>query len=1326
VARQAAFRNRELGHNTAQTGPICAFLSGSKSTPVVGEYGQRGIHTGNWRRRALIALGIFCALLLILHRPLLLYIGRRVALHYAEKEHLKLEFRLEGSVFTNLTIRNLHAVPTGPSDVESIDIDLARVDYGLFTLMRHGISNALQNVELRSARIVMNPAKAPLRPRPPNPEKKIELPDIFPERIHIADATIIVRNRPNDFVAEHINIDLGPKRSGQIKVAKLQLVGRQTWVNLSAPATYSNRNLVVKDIILADNERFRSVNFDASQISDRKLAINFDYAIANGNLSGAMVLREAQASLDTKVSLRGKNIPIDAINKFAALPEGWMSGRFEKLDVDLRGLLSSPATWSGNVDAEVSDFRQEQTAFDHGIFAFSAKNGVATLQSAEITQAKNQIHLRGSIELPRDIDDIGRAPTVLFLGASLPDLETISAALPQKVVGSAEVSGKLNIKNAIVNGDLALTSPKVEFSHGASGNLKATVKFSKKLSPANSNKPWFEDLVSDATLAISNVRFHDYVADSVEGSLHAKNDLVTCDRLVVKRKQDEFTVTGDYRLAKDFAKFEEQSAKVDISLNVPQLADYWVPDSPDKISGPLQGLGQIEWKGGVANGRLWIFGANLRMRDLVFTQLNTQCEIWNSVVYLNDVSAKLNDQDFFSGNAIVDLRGSHHYSGQWRANISDLSKLRPLLRTFGNQNDLGGSLSMEWAGSGDAAAFKKSGALRFALENGRYGNARSLQARADATYSPEGLDVPTIFFRSDKMYFQAIAQAKGDSLEISKIELDQDQAKYAAGYISVPFVWKNLGTDSALLPSNGKVTATFQSENLDIKKLFQDIGLKPAASGLLNVKFNAGGTLADLDARLDVQMRDLRSLNLQKFEPASVDLTAQAKGKELTVTGKLQQAKIQPLELLATLPFDVPKIADAGKLPDDTPVNAKLRLPRSSVNFLRQFIPGVEELDGDAALDVEVRGTVGKPVLTGSADMTVNVARMEDPTLPAVQNFKARMTFANNALTIQQCGGELSGGRFTVSGGVTFPTLRNIELNLQLKADSALVARNDTLTARADTDIRVTGPFTAASVSGTIAMTNSQFLKNLDLMPIGLPGRPPPQPPQSRPQFSIPQPPLRDWKFDVAIKTKDPFLIRGNLANGGAILNLHLTGTGLRPSLDGYVRLQNVDATLPFSRLEISSGYLNFEPSDPLNPKIDMHGKSVIRDYTINVYMYGTVLAPEAIFTSEPPLPQEEIISLLATGTTREELTGNNNVLAGRAAMLLVQQLYRKTFKQGQGTQSSSVFDRLDLDVGTVDPRTGQQQAIARFKINDQFVVLGDVGVGGDYRGMLKYLIRFR
>ena len=1289
------------------------------------ENGQTNFHDGSWRRRVLIGLGICGGLLLIFHRPLLLGLGHRIALHYAAKENLKIEFQLEGSVFTNLIIRNLHAVSTGASDVESIDVDLARIDYGLFTLLGHGLSTAVKNADVHSARIVMNPAKASLRPRPPNPKKKIDLPDIFPERLHVADATIVVRNRPYDFVAEHIAVDLDPHHSGEIKVEKLQLVGGQTWLKLSAPATYANRHLIVREIVLADNERFRSVSFDASQIAARKLAINFDYAVATGNISGSVLLHEAQTSLDTNVRIRGVKVPLDAINKFVALPEGWMRGQMEKFDIDLSGLLSSPATWNGSVTIELTDFHQEQTAFDRGIFQVTAKSGIATLQSADITRDQNQFHLRGSAELPSNIRDFGRAPTTLELAATLPDLEQVTAGMQQKISGVAEISGKLNIKDSLVNGEFAVTAPSLGFQDGRCENFSAAIKLSKKVPSAGSDKPWFNDLVSQATVATSNLRFRDYVADSVEGSLHAKNDVVTFDRLVVKRKQNELTVSGDYRLPKELPDVAEQPAKIDISFNAAQLADCWVADSRDKISGPLQATGQIEWKKGGANGQLSIFGANLRMRDLVFPQLNSQCVIWNGVVYLNDVSANLTGNDFVSGNAIVDLRGSHRYSGKFRANVSDLSKLQPLLRTFGNQNELAGSLVVEWEGDGQANKLK-TGKLRLALDNGRYGSARSLQATADATYSPEGLDVPTIFLRSDKMDFQAIAQAKGETLEISKIELDQGQAKYAGGYISIPFVWKNLGTDKAVLPSNGKVTAVFESANLDIKKLFQDVGLKPAASGLLNVKLNATGTLADLNARLDVQMRNLRSESIPKFEPASLDLSAQAQGKQLTIAGKLQQAKIQPLELTANFPLDVPKIVHDKKLADETPVNGKMRLPRSSVNFMRQFIPGVQELDGDAALDVDIRGTIARPVLTGSGDMTINVARMTDPTLPAVQNFKARLNFARDTLTLEQFGGELSGGHFKVTGGVTFPKLTTPNLDFQFKAESALVARNDTLTARADADIKIAGPFSSANVTGTIALTNSQFLKNLDLIPIGLPGRPAPQPPSSRPNFSITQLPFRDWTFDVTIKTKDPFLIRGNLANGGAISDLHLTGNGLHPALQGWVRLDKVDATLPFSRLEISSGFLYVDPSDPLNPKIDMHGRSVIRDYTINVYIYGTTLAPVAIFTSEPPLPQEEIISLLATGATRDQLTGNNNVLAGRAGMLLVQQLYRKVFKKGQGTQSSSVFDRLDLDVGTVDPRTGQQQATARFKLNDQFVLLGDLGVGGDYRGMVKYLIRFK
>ncbi|MDQ2919313.1 MAG: hypothetical protein M3R10_05495, partial [Verrucomicrobiota bacterium] len=91
-----------------------------------------------------------------------------------------------------------------------------------------------------------------------------------------------------------------------------------------------------------------------------------------------------------------------------------------------------------------------------------------------------------------------------------------------------------------------------------------------------------------------------------------------------------------------------------------------------------------------------------------------------------------------------------------------------------------------------------------------------------------------------------------------------------------------------------------------------------------------------------------------------------------------------------------------------------------------------------------------------------------------------------------------------------------------------------------------------------------------------------------------------------------------------------------------------------------------------------------------------------------------------------EELLSGGNVLAGRAVMLLGQELYRKIFKKGQTTKPNSVFDKLQVDVGNVDPRTGQQTATARFRVNEKVQLIGEIGVQGDFRGTVKYLIRFR
>ncbi|PYJ90062.1 MAG: hypothetical protein DME71_07395 [Verrucomicrobia bacterium] len=1302
-------------------------------------------YSGRLRRRVMVGLAVCAALVIIFHRPILVAVGRQIALRYASRANLKIDFRLEGNPFSHLTARNFHAFPTGPSPIESIDIDQLYVDYDLFGFARHGLSRLFKNVEARSARIVLNPSKAPLRARPPKPQLK--LPRFFPERIRLTDATLVVKNQPEDFVAEGINVDLDPRHPGELRVERLQLPAGDNWSSISGQTSYTNKNLILRDLVLSEQEQLRLLDIDASRIDSNAMAIDLDCTIGGGHLSASAALTETQSSLNAKINVAATKIAAESLNKFLVLPKDYLSGEIERLALDGAGVIDVPRTWSGTMSLQMGDVRRPEIHFDSGVVEISAEQGRAILRSADIVRDVNKFHFRGGTELPATLAEFGRTPASFEISGTAPDLERLTAGTSVGLTGSAQFTGRIDIINATVEARLGVTGEAVGFEDGLIDKLNCTLRASKRIVHGDTKRLWFADLRTAMDFDLTGIRYRDYVVDSAEGSLNSSDDVLGLDRLNLRRTQNELNVHGRYLLPAEVGKFSSQPAQVDIALNAPEAGDFWIAESPNRLSGPLQLAAQIQWKQETANGQMWLAGTNLRMRDLVFRQLSSQCSISNNVIYLNDFSATLNDTDFVSATGTLNLQRPSHYSGKVSANLANLATLQPLLRASGNQNALAGTVKLDWEGSGNAQTFKNSGKVNLVLQKGRYGNSQSLQANVDASYSPDGLEVPIIFFATGNMDFQAIAQAKGDTLEIDKIQLNQiaipqsreavrggavgvralpvQRTNYASGYLSIPFVWRNLGTNAPVIPSSGKVSATFQSENLDLKKLFDDLGIKARTSGILNAKLDAQGTVADPNARMDVQIRDLRNELWPKMEPATFELSAQAAQNRLTILGKLQQARIQPAEINANMPLDIPKIVRARKLPDDTPITAKARVPRSSVNFVRQFVPDLEQLDGDLGLDVDVSGTLGNPVLSGAGDMTVNVARFTNATLPALRNFNARLTFAQNALSLDRFRGDLAGGPFTMTGRVTFLKLTEPTLDLQMKAESVLLARNDTLTARADADIRITGSFAAATVTGNVAMTNSHFLKNIDLIPIGLPGRPAPQPPSERPEFSLPTPPLRDWKFDVAIKTKDPVLIRGNLATGEATGDLKLTGTGLHPGLQGVVQMQDVEATLPFSQLEVSHGSVTFTPDDSMNPKIDLQGTSVIRDYTVRVYVYGTLLSPEAIFTSEPPLPQEEIISLIATGATRQELS-TGNVLAGRAAMLLVQQLYRKIVKKGEPTQSNTVFNRLDLDLGTVDPRTGQQQATVRFKIDNHLVLTGDVGVRGDFRGKLKYLIRFR
>src|SRR6267378_2217450 len=986
-------------------------------------------------------LGVGLVLLLICHRPILLAIGRKVVLRYAAKENLKADFRVEGNPFGSVAIRNLHAFAVGPSEYESIDIDYLYLDYSLIGFARHGLPRLFNNVEARSANIVLNPSKKPLRPRPPHPQLK--LPRFFPERLRATDTTVIVRNQPYDFVVGHADLELNPRTPGQLRIETLQLPSGDTWLRVSGQTSYTNKNLILRDFVLSDQEQLHFLQIDASQIDANYLAVSLNCTVGAGQISASAPITETKSSLDTKLHLTAEKVASEALNKFLVIPENYLSGEIERLALEATGTIDAPRTWNGTLSLQLNDVHRDPINFDRGVVEISAEQGRAVLRSADIVQDVNKFHFRGGIELPATIEDFGRTPTNLEISGTAPDLERLTAGTPVGLTGSAQFNGKIGVVNATIEADLGVSAEAVGFQDGIIDKLNSRLRASKRVVRGDSKRPWFADLRTAMNFDLTGIRYRDYIVDSVEGSLNSSDDILGLDRLDLRRKQNELNVRGRYLLPAEVGKFSSQPVEAEVALNAPDAGDFWVPDSPGRVSGPLQSQGQIEWKQKVASGQLWLAGSNLRMRDLVFRQISAQCSISNSVVYVNDFGATLNDTDYVNATGIFNLQPPQHYSGKASASVSNLAVFEPLLRAFGNQSQLAGSFKLDWDGSGQGmtasqpstskstaaeavAPWRNTGNLKLLLEKARYGNLQGLQANVDASYSPDGLDVPIIFFATSNMDFNAIARTNGDTLEIDKIQLNQivasqpqragrtraptegaatqQRTNYAYGYVSIPFVWRHLGTKSALIPSSGKVSVIMQSENLDLKRLAHDLGMQSTISGVVNAKLDGDGTIGDLKTRLDVQVRDLRNELWPKMEPATFELTAQIAQNRLTASGKLQQPRIQPLEITATMPFDVPKIVQARGFPDDTPITAKARLPRSSVNFVRQFVPDLQQLDGDLGLDVDVSGTFGHPVLSGAGDMTVNVARFTNATLPALRGFNARITFCDHALTLDRFG----------------------------------------------------------------------------------------------------------------------------------------------------------------------------------------------------------------------------------------------------------------------------------------------------------------------------------
>jgi hypothetical protein len=1289
------------------------------------------------RHRVRNTLLILLALLVLFHRPILIAIVHAVAIKVAAKQNIDLSLQIEGTIFTNISLLNIRALPNGkgPTPVQNISIDEVTVHYSIPALVRKGFSEFLSSYVLRNAYIVVKPVAG-------STEQKSDLastlhgliqqPALFSNHVELDNLNLVADVPDGEFAVKGLNLLLDPVQPGALDIALLQIPRVRTWHDLHATSSYANRDMILNGLEIDPQLIVQRLELDASQRAQGVNRLDVHGTVFGGDAQFSLLVRElpgkhannvsnASAQIDATLT----NLSIEKVTQyFHASAPG--IGTVKGAGIHLTGDPNTPSSWDGSLYTEVGTVHAGGVTLDKTDVRLDVSKGWATFGST-LFSGSDSVTAQASGKLPDTIDGFAGAAISGWFDISGKDLHHLAAPVTS---GSMAGDGTFDVRDNTVRADVDIKASAIAASTLRLAGAEVKVHVTKHFpAPATSGSapdvPPFVGLQTQVSINATAADAGAYAVDSANLAVDTNDAVVRLGSASIRRADNALSASGTYTMPADMKSWITAPATLDFALNAPSIAAFNAKPGSNTLDGRANIAGTLANGADGYGGVITADVSALKLQDFAADGLKANITIARGVATINTLTFALNPTDGFSATGHAALQAPYAYDGSLQARIRDLSKFKAL--ASGLKGALGGALQLAWSGQGDLSTLRSTGSLNFALTNGLVQDVKSINLAIDGTYSPEQLSFPTFTLTSSKGGLSAVIAATNNQLRVDQITATLAGRPLITGSLSIPLDLRNPADSSTLIPMDGPIAANLVSSDVAIESLFP-AGNAPA-SGIGKVSVAARGSINQPDVRVVISGRSLKAKTAATLAPATLDADFTLLGTQLSLKARVAQPDFSPVEIAGTIPLPLQQIVRRHQIDPNSPVQLSVRVPRTSVSVVTRFVPAIRYLQGTAEASVDVAGTVGKPQVSGVALLDLPAIRFSNPDLPSVNGFRGDLRFAGDQFTIRQLSGQLSGGTFMVGGSVVFKDTRNPTIDIRMQSRGALVLRNDSVTVRADSNVRIAGPLASASVTGDIGITQSRFFKQIEILPLELPGRAPPPPPPPAPPSnpSIDTPPLRDWKFALKIHTKDPFKIHGNLANGSALVDLSIGGTGKAPTLDGTVRIENFVASLPFSQLNITNGTVYFTKDDPFVPQLNIQATCNMQDYNINVYIYGTASDPKTVMSSEPPLRQEDIVSLLATGATTSNLNSGTGI-AGRAAVLLLQSAYHKVFKAKpvESTNNESFSNRFKVDVGGVDARTGQQEINSSFRLNKQLYLVGDIDVGGDLRGMVRYLIRFK
>ena len=230
-------------------------------------------------------------------------------------------------------------------------------------------------------------------------------------------------------------------------------------------------------------------------------------------------------------------------------------------------------------------------------------------------------------------------------------------------------------------------------------------------------------------------------------------------------------------------------------------------------------------------------------------------------------------------------------------------------------------------------------------------------------------------------------------------------------------------------------------------------------------------------------------------------------------------------------------------------------------------------------------------------------------------------------LNISSFKGTIGGGTVTAQGGITYRP--SIQFDLGMSTQGVRILYPQGMRENVDANLRLSGTTDAAVLAGVVHLSELSFTPAFDLSSfVG--------------QFGggVAAPPSRglaqNIQLNVALDSTSRLNLTSRTLSLGGTANLQLRGTAAEPVVLGRVNLNSGDIILNGNRFVLNGGTIQFVNPSQTQPVVNVSLNTSIQQYNIALRFQGPVDKMRTQYSSDPALPEADIIHLLAFGQTAE------------------------------------------------------------------------------------------